>query len=49
MTDLEALKRRPRIMQLVNWPQAIAEVMLLLIGVGIALATDSWMDDKRDI
>ena len=32
----------------VNWNQALAEVILILIGIALALAADSWMDDRAD-
>jgi hypothetical protein len=34
--------------RLVNWPQAFAEVSLLLGGIGLALLADSWTDNKRE-
>ena len=33
---------------LINWPQAFAEVFLLMIGIGLALLADSWIDNKRE-
>ncbi len=33
---------------LVNWPQAFAEVCLLLGGIGLALLADSWMDNRSE-
>lgn len=36
---------RPRA---VNWGQAFAEVFLILVGIGLALLADSWMDSRRE-
>lgn len=32
----------------INWWQALAEVLLLLIGIGAALAVDSWREEASD-
>jgi hypothetical protein len=32
----------------INWPQATAEVALLLLGIGIALAADDWLEETRE-
>ena len=32
----------------VNWLQAITEVVLILVGIGLAVAADSWMDSRRE-
>jgi len=34
--------------QKINWRQALAEVTLIVAGVLIALAVDSWWEDKRE-
>lgn len=35
-------------MRRINWPQAIAEVFLLAIGVTLALAADAWNDARLE-
>ena len=32
----------------VNWPQAFAEVLLLLAGIGLALSADWWAGNERE-
>jgi hypothetical protein len=34
--------------QKINWRQAIADVVLLAIGVGLALVANSWIDNVRE-
>jgi len=36
-------------MKRVNWPQAFAEIGLLVIGGVLALGGDAWMDARRDL
>ena len=36
-------------MMKVNWPQAFAEIGLLVIGGALALGGDAWMDSRRDL
>jgi hypothetical protein len=36
-------------MKRVNWPQAFAEIGLLVIGGVLALGGDAWMDTRRDL
>ncbi len=31
-----------------NWRQAVVDVLLIVIGVSIALATDSWLSDRTE-
>ena len=33
----------------VNWGQAFAEVVLIVIGVGMALAVDNWADSRQEL
>jgi hypothetical protein len=35
-------------MKRVNWPQAVAEVLLLAIGVGLALLADNWWQERQE-
>ena len=35
-------------MKRINWGQAIAEVALLLLGIGLALVVDQWRDRARE-
>jgi len=32
----------------INWRQALAEVLLLLAGIGLALAADDWFQQRQD-
>jgi hypothetical protein len=34
--------------QKINWPQAVAEVALIVAGIIVALAVDSWWQDKTE-
>lgn len=36
-------------MMKVNWPQAFAEIGLLVVGGALALGGDAWMDYRRDL
>jgi len=36
-------------MRKVNWPQAFAEIGLLVVGGALALGGDAWMDYRRDL
>ena len=31
-----------------NWRQAVVDVLLIVIGVSIALAADSWLGDRTE-
>lgn len=35
-------------MKRIDWGQAFAEVILLLVGIGLALVVDWWADRARD-
>jgi hypothetical protein len=42
------MSRSARILGLVSWKHAFAEVMLIFLGISLALAADAWNDRRQD-